>query len=524
MLGPFARGLPLGLVLTFLIMFPLFVPAAEPQILDSGLKPEDVEKRPYREYVREGIDLLVRHGTDRYGKVHSPMLVNILDVRDRNCPENPLPVDEAYRALRRERRGPAGGNLYLDQRTLWTMQIFSQIAGEPRYAAFARESIACTLKNLVDDRGLLWWGWHRHYDVYKDVMTGHLGNPHEIHIQETLWPLLWDVDRAAVTREIEALWQWHVIDKSTGEVNRHGDGRRGCDFAMSAGEILGGFAFLYHKTHDARWLDRARLVAGYHWSKRDPRTGLIPDRPNAGSQRFDGSHFTTSITGLYCHRLLAASELTGDPVFRKYAVTYLKAYSQYGYDPKAKEFWGSLLLDGTPVPGPRVSGDYAQYEPRGHIDLWQPYAAGYEQPIATAQTYACAYEATRDEDLLAAAKRWAECLRRAFPPRTCDANGWYRRYALNWAPHGTYAGNYGGTISFLLHLHALTGDTQFLRFAKEVANEAVAGLSYRGLLRGHPGKPYYESLDGVGNLLYALLQLDRVVTRSERNQTPWYNW
>ena len=37
-------------------------------------------------------------------------------------------------------------------------------------------------------------------------------------------------------------------------------------------------------------------------------------------------------------------------------------------------------------------------------------------------------------------------------------------------------------------------------------------MYYKGLLRGHPCKPYYESIDGVGYLLVALLQLDQVVT------------
>jgi hypothetical protein len=518
--------LPHRSLLAFLSTLLMAVSAftAQAQYLQSGLQPGDVAARRYRDYVRECLDILIDKGTDRYGQTQSPLLVNILDVRNQDCPRNPLPLDEEFRVSRRERRGPAGGNLYADQRTLRTMQILSQVTGDPRYAAFARECIAYTLRNLVDDKGLIWWGWHRHYDVFEDKMTGHLGNPHEIHVQEALWPMLWEVDRAAVTREIEALWEWHVIDKNTGEVNRHGDRQRGCDFAMSAGEILGGFAFLYQQTRESKWLERTRLVAGYHWSQRNLQTNLTPDRPNAGRDRFDGSHFTTSITGLYCHRLLAAADLTGDAVLREYAVAYLKAYAQYGFDTQMQTFWGSLRLDGTPVPGPRVSGNYAQYEPRGHVDLWQPYAAGYEQPIATAQAYACAYASARDETLLTAAQRWADLIRREFPPTRCDTHGWYRQYAVEWAPAGTHAGNYGGAISFLLHLHRLTSNEEWLSLAKTVANEAVARLYYRGLLRGHPGKPYYESLDGVGVLLYALLQLDAVLVPSPASTMPWYNW
>lgn len=115
-------------------------------------------------------------------------------------------------------------------------------------------------------------------------------------------------ESGAVTREIEAIWQWHVLDKTSGECNRHGDGQRGCDFAMSGGEILRSFAFLYSQTKDPQWLRRTRLVADYYWRSRHPDTNLIPNRPNAGSQRFDGSHFDTSITGHLCPCLLDAAD------------------------------------------------------------------------------------------------------------------------------------------------------------------------------------------------------------------------
>jgi hypothetical protein len=294
-----------------------------PEVLTSGIAPEEVEGRPNHDYARESVDLLIRHGTDPYGAVRSPLLMNILDVRTRTCPEDPLPLDEAYRVTRRGRRGPAGGNLYMDQPTIRAMLALSRVTGDPQYAAFARQCVGHTMANLVDEKGFFWWGWHRHYDAFRDEMTGHGGNPHEIHVQQVIWPELWEVNSAAVTREIEALWEWHIIDKTTGECNRHGDGQRGCDFAMSGGEMLFGFTFLHAKTGDPKWLDRARLVANYYWNARNRETNLIPNRPNAGLDRFDGAHFDTSITGFLCRSLLLASELSGEPVFGDQAVAYL---------------------------------------------------------------------------------------------------------------------------------------------------------------------------------------------------------
>ncbi len=520
---------PLVCLVTCIVVLFLSCGAVEadtgnPQILPSGISPDEVENRRYTDYARECIDLLIQHGTDRYGEVHSPLLMNILDVRTRTCPEDPLELDEASRVTRRGRRGPAGGNLYIDQPAIRAMFAVSHVTGDPCYAQFARRCVDHTMTKLVDEKGFFWWGWHRHYDAYRDVMTGHAGNHHEIHIQAIIWPELWKVNREAVTREIEAIWQWHIVDKTTGECNRHGDGNRGCDFAMSGGEILRAFAFLYTKTEDPKWLDRAKLVANYYWNARHPKTDLVPNRPNAGQERFDGSHFDTSITGFLCRGLLEASELTGEPLFRDQAVAYLKAYAKYGYDEKAQQFWGSLSLDGTPVPGPRVSGGYGQYEPRGHIDMWEPYVAGYENPIYTAQVYAYAYELSRDEELLEATKRWADGIRRVFPPRCCEESSWYGPYARDWAPYGTYAGLYGRTISFLLHVHRLTGDVELQELAREVAKEAVAKLYYQGLFRGHPCKPYYESVDGVGYLLYALVELDRSLQGAADRHVSSLNW
>ena len=186
---------------------PASAPAAwdVPTVLSSGLRPDEVERRPYLDYARECVETLMRDGTDRYGATHAPILVSILDVRTHDCPQNPLPLDESVRALRRERRNPAGANLYTDQPALQAMCDLSRVTREDKYAAFSRGYIRWYLEHLVDGKGLIWWGWHRHYDVFKEQMTGHLGNLHEIHVQEAVWPLLWEVNPDAVRREVQAM-------------------------------------------------------------------------------------------------------------------------------------------------------------------------------------------------------------------------------------------------------------------------------------------------------------------------------
>jgi hypothetical protein len=401
------------------------------------------------------------------------------------------------------------------------MFALSKVLGDEKYARFAETYMDWYMTHLVDEKGFLWWGWHRHYDVFTDQMTGHLGNPHEIHaIHCIAWDRLWKVNAVAVRRAIEAIWTYHVIDKKTGEVNRHGDGQRGCDFAMSSGACMHAFAFLYSQTKERVWLDRAKLLARYYWERRNVKTDLFADRPNAGTGRFDGEHFVTADTGLHCHALLKCHELTSETVFRDFAMAYLRAYRKYGYDKESGEFWGALNLDGTPVRGPRFYLEgrdftevYDAYDPRGHLDLWQPYVAGYEHPIATAQVYAYAYQLTREAEMLETARMFARCIEANWPPRSCLEKTWYEGYAISYAPQGTYAENYGRTISFFLHLYVLTADPHYLTVARSAADEAIANLLHNGLFRGHPAKPYYEAVDGVGYLLYALLQLDQVTRR-----------
>jgi hypothetical protein len=483
-------------------------------------KAEDAD---YLRYVNQCLDTLIEYGTDRYGPKPTPVLVSILDTETRQCPSDPAALDELWRVGRRDRRNPAGANLLTDQPLLKTLVAVSAVTGEGKYRRFAGNYGSWYLKNLVDDRGFLWWGWHRHYDVYRDELVGHLGNPHEIHaIHSIAWDQLWQIDPQAVRREIEAIWQWHVVDKTTGEVNRHGDGHRGCDFAMSAGACAWAFAFLHQRTGEPVWLDRAKLLACYYWDRRNSQTDLFADRPNAGAQRFDGSHFVTSVTGLYCHALLKCYELTGEQVFKDHALAYLRAYRKYGYDPATGRFWGSLRLDGTPVAGPRLLSpqgsareEYGVYEPRGYLDLWQPYVAGYEHPLPTAQVYAFASALTNDPAMLDTARLFAKLIEANLPPRSCLADTWYRGYAERFAPEGTYAGLYGQTVSFLLHLYLLTGEPHYVRLARDTADDAIARLFHNGLFRGHPAKPYYEAVDGVGYLLYALLELDQVLKHPE---------
>lgn len=489
-----------------------------PIVLQSGISPEQVEQRQYREYVRECLETLMTSGTDHYGSQSRPLLVSILDVRDLKCPE--APDSRAFPWRGWWRRGfwkPRGADLLSDQVLVELFYLFTAVTDDPRYEQFARAYLTDAL-GLKDAKGLLWWGWHRFYDVYKDELGGSDGLHHEIHVIRPRWRRLWEVDPATTREAIEAIWTWHVVNKETGEHNRHGDGQVGCDFAMSAGQYIYAFSMLAKLVNDPSLLDRARLLATYHWTSRHQRTGLIPNRPNARGVRFDGEHFDTSITGIYAYYLLKAFEVSGEQQFREHALALLKAYSRYGYDSETGHFWASLALDGTPetdangaIRARARGSSWGDSEPSGVIDLWEPYHLGYVYPIYTAQCYAYAYQLTGEPDMLKTAQAWAKWIRET-PPESGSIEGtWYHDYSKRFSHYGTYADFYGRTISLFVHLYILTGESWYLDHARVTARQAVSRLYYNGLLRGHPASPFYSSVDGVGYLLYALLQLDRVL-------------
>jgi len=117
--------------------------------------------------------------------------------------------------------------------------------------------------------------------------------------------------------------------------------------------------------------------------------------------------------------------------------------------------------------------------------------------------------------MLDTARLFGKLMETNLPPRACLEESWYRGYAERFAPEGTYAGLYGQSVSFLLHMYLLTGEPHYLCLARGTADDAIARLFHNGLFRGHPAKPYYEAVDGVGYLLYALLQLDQVIKHPE---------
>lgn len=484
--------------------------------LESGIARPEVESRSYQSYATEVLDNLIEFGTDRYGPVQSSLFVSVLDVRTKETTA-PEFGDTNWRADGRfGRRSPQGANFLQTQPLLRALNRASEVTGNTAYARMSRGNILYATNNLVDNHGMFYWGWHRWYDVVEDEFMD-IGDVHEMHyVTKPAWEEMWALNPAAVETEIEQIWQRHVVDRATGEINRHSDGQPGVSFIMTSASFIEAFAFMSSKqsgplagatdpAHDT-WLERAKIVASYPWNSRHPQTNLVAHIPDKPSSPREDEEISFTTLHLLSQGLLDAYAHTGDPHFRDQALTYLRAYDAYGYDPAAETYWGAIHLDGTPDESPR-SGDLAAF-PTGHIDFWQPNVIDREFPAEAAQAYANAWAMTGEEDMRTAADRWARIIRDTQYEKQTLSTSIYSRYSEEWAPLGTYAEHYARTIDFFLTMYDLSGEGHYLFSARDLAKDAVSSLYYEGLFRGHPNKPYYEELDGVPLLLEALLELD----------------
>lgn len=499
----------------------------------------------YRACVGRCLDNLLAYGTDRYGPVQTPMFMSIIDVQTNEAPREVLLLDADARCDSRPgRRNPGGCDLWDDQPLLQALYRWTALTGQPRHARAADDYIRAFFERAVKPNGLLAWGSHLFYNAYTDQIDNDGQSVHEILSHCAEWETMWRINPGGVRREIEGIWAWHILNKATGQHNRHdaapdfefaasadSDFISCGDFAYSGGSFAHAFTFLYGQTGDRVWLDRAKLVADWHWSHRDPQTNLAPDTPSSGG--CTALYCFTSLTGPHAAALLRCFEITREPFFRDVALAYIKAWLKYAWDEQTGLFWAALKLDGTPLPErPKTEMNFSAYSaavaaraaaggdkcaeapaypwlPTGYADTWPSSTYHFDMPLAAAQACVYAYELTGDRELLDGARRWARHIRASLPPTI--GRRWRKEIyvAMPEAERkgGAYADGYGRAISFFVNLHRATGDREDMETASHLADEAIEKLSENGWLKGHAGKPYYETTDGVGILLCALLEL-----------------
>uniref|UniRef100_UPI003216ED94 hypothetical protein n=1 Tax=uncultured Draconibacterium sp. TaxID=1573823 RepID=UPI003216ED94 len=507
----------------------------------------------YHQLVRTTMDTLIKYGRDHYGAENSPMFAAILDQNTLECPKQPpmFPsVSVRVDAGRMTRRAPASANQFYDQYTFRTMNEMTKATGDPKYRNAVLDALRFNLNHAVDNRGFPALGGHISWNLYTEKPNDQDGDYHELWFWPMEWDLWWAADPEKTRAYVDKIWECHVIDKTTGETNRHSDKQHGWSFSWCDGTLMSAWAYAALQTGEQKYRDWIQKVLNYHWQRHNPKTGLMIGSGGQRGQnikRYDTIGFTTTVMP-FAQNLLKIGKQLGDTEMVARGRTILDGYAKYGFDPDKKLFYSQLTLDGESIrPSALRNFVDGKGEPEGYLATWLPDAGWHEMPLFTAQLYVWAAENVDRNAYLPTAKRFGAILSRAWNERYAGFKDWFayseavkpfdrelykNEYGINHfkhvpkgdvdkelienyrmggyayqAPFGLFADHYGRMIQFCNAMYKVTKEQSWNKLAYEVADEAVAYLWRDKLFVGHPDKTTYENSDQVGILLNALMQL-----------------
>ncbi len=506
----------------------------------------------YLAVVRTFADNVLEHGRDTYGKRHTPLFVDGINVDTHEPPMWKLPREcaEAWGMPRQW----VMTDMACQQVLFRVLDLLSKLTGDIKYRQAAIDSFRYHFEHLQHVDGLLFWGGHAMIDAvterpvgegYKDwrrkiAMPGFwdVGVQHELKHHYPCYDLMWETDPHATRRFIEGFWSAHVLRWDNLDFNRHGiyGPDKGCPWNQEftdtpmpfetkgltlldgACDMMHAAVQLYLFTGDRRPLVWAKRLAKRYADIRDPRTGLGPDvfgdyRKNLYLEQFGpefGDRFTeTSQVAIYgirysfapiCQLLLADQLGAEGEEFKRYAVEDLTALARHLYDEQDNRMW-CMLTDGTKLApdvvkreGMFTAGDFNK-RALGPMQMW---------------SYAIAYRLTKNRLMWDMARNIARAngLGDIGEPAG-EGRSLNLRTALSSA----------NAIFALIELARLTGDRNFLQTAQTIGDTLVRQQFDRGFFV--PGKEYVMSQFDTTTPL-ALLHLEIALQRLPVEPPPYF--
>ncbi|MDO8682697.1 MAG: hypothetical protein Q7N50_04370 [Armatimonadota bacterium] len=409
--------------------------------------------------IKTHADTLIHEGTDTYGDIHTPMFCYQLDVKTHKPPHRDInPSCVSFDASFQSRCV----NMDYDNDNFRMLYKLTEITGDKTYSDAADAYMAYFMEHCVSPTtGLFAWGEHIYYNVFTDDFNyrGHDG--HELEPVMPAWDLMWEINAAAVQREFEAMWEYHVHDHIGFNFDRHAHFRTGENdgfgFIHYGGICSYSFTFLYSKIGNPEYIDWAVNLAKSRYDLRDPETGLPPGcvvrdaRGNHTPQPVGGAHSTTGGWLAYAYKEHP------HPLFLEAAQFYYKKPIQYMYEA-----------------GGALTGDWAWHVPP-MLEL---------------------YKITNDSWFLDQTKTITSVLPDFQPKGGVDWNA------------GEPGACAGGIICGVL-LHKLTGEQKWLDIAMDKAQYATDNLFEGGLFKmasiGEVNDRYCALADAGLGYAFALL-------------------
>lgn len=392
-----------------------------PESNGRGTRKQASDSR-YIDAVRTFADNVLTHGRDVYGPVHSPLLVDGLNVDTLEPAIWKLPAREAEDwQMPRE---SVLSNFGSQQHFLKVLVGLSAVTADPVYEHEAKKITRYALDHLQHESGMLFWGGHAALDLTTQQPIGEgrtrkLAGKHELKCNLPFYELMWGVDRDKTGKFLEACWSNHILRWDILDFNRHGSYEPvpaglwdqeyvggpvpftgdGLTFLNTACDLIQAAVELHQLTGDPRPLTWARRLGQRYADVRHPQTGLGADNysvltvhriqkqfePEYGDRITEASF--ASLYGLRYGRAaviqLKLAERLGDAgePFKRWAIGDLIAFARHGYDAETNAFL-PMINDGTRLsPADRkregyISTTWLSPRPADGLNFWA-YALGY---------------------------------------------------------------------------------------------------------------------------------------------------
>ncbi|MGI5820276.1 MAG: hypothetical protein ACOX9R_19490 [Armatimonadota bacterium] len=449
----------------------------------------------YLGYVTSFLDTMIEKGTDRYGEVHSPMFVGMLEIDTHEHPGGYIPSIPGQRI---GDRPFWGANLSHDRPLLEAMEYVSEYTGDAKYRDAARAYLQFYLQNCTDTPTGLWpWGEHVYWDFYREQhSTDRLEHESEGVSPFSFWETAWEINPRAVLGEASGLIN-HIFDLNTFAFNRHADitrvlpdprpeGMEGLDFQYHGARYLRIWAFAWSKSGDDTYYGWAERMADYWEDCRLEDSGMLPVlskyawRPSLTPNV--GGTLSVGIGMLEAAEYFEGTELADR--LRRQGTEYVELVATQQSTPPAEVGFDSGY---------------------GGVSILRRQIL--DRPITGFVGNAndvLAYRMTGDERYLDAARPVAEAYA-----------------AFDEVPEYDHlrAGVFGQLIHMMLDMYEFDPDPRWLEAAEMYGRAGIEGFYANGLFRGATNQWIYDSHLYVSSLVHGLVRL-HAVTQQEETPAP----
>ena len=438
--------------------------------------PDPPKRTEYASIARRHLDLLMKHGTDVYGPVQSPLLGSTLDPKTLKMvkvkPSILRGMPEPYGPY----RSPLWGcNLGLMRNTFMAMRALSAVTGDARYASHADRALRFWFEHCIYPSGVWPLGEHGVWNFYTDKPQAIRAHEPGAHLD---WEFYYKMAPEAVTKEIALMHKIHCFkSKYKGKElwfhGRHGssEGKQklgGLGFPRHSGLLARAWVFLYSKTNDPKYLQWAKDQLETLWQLRDPTNHCVPGQIFPPPK--PGTRISATTSTIYAALgFLDAVEWLDDPAEKKLFLDRGTALAMANFNIYYR--WDGRGFNRTI---PHWMG-HSPHAPSGAFLLLKVWERSGRPPHV-----------------------FAHCARIA------------DEMVKTWRPtKNTSAGCFGWNIHFLVQMYNETGRQRYLDFARRLGDYAVANLvAENGLVLGSGYYRLYDRMYHVPKLIQALIALD----------------